>query len=51
MIKLVDVILSCDRLDITCRDIKLSNITPPHPIIQRQRDIQKNSSNNYKNER
>ena len=39
MIQLVDVILSCNRLGITCRDIKTSNVTPPLPIIQRQRDI------------
>ena len=51
MIQLVDVILSCNRLGITCRDIKISNVTPPLPIIQRQRDIQKNSRNNYEYER
>ena len=39
MIQLFDVILSCDRLDITYRDIKLSNVTPSLPIIQRQRKI------------
>ena len=52
MIQLVDAILSCNRHGIAHRDIKLSNITFPIPVIQRQGDIKKNSSNNYnKNER
>ena len=52
VIQLVDAILSCNRHGIAHRDIKLSNITFPIPIIQRQRDIQKSSNNNYnKNER
>ena len=47
MARLVDAIVSCNR----CRDIKLSNLTFPIPTVQRQHDIQKNSSNNYKNKR